>query len=100
MSDQTQIYEGGAIAFVNELHTRWEKARLQDAAAASKLVVAKAGDVQRFLPPDREMPKQAVFISYAHEDVEAVKVLKAASDSAGIQFGLISRSLKAEPISV
>jgi hypothetical protein len=38
----------------------------------------------RFLPPDREMPENAVFISYAREDLPAVQKLKAALDAAGI----------------
>ena len=39
----------------------------------------------RFLPPEREMPENAVFISYAREDMQAVNVLKAALDKAGIK---------------
>ena len=40
--------------------------------------------VQRFLPPAREMPENAVFISYAREDLPAVQKLKAGLDAAGI----------------
>jgi hypothetical protein len=40
---------------------------------------------QRVLPPEREMPDQAVFISYAREDLAAVQKLKAAFDAAGIK---------------
>jgi hypothetical protein len=39
---------------------------------------------QRFLPPEREMPDNAVFISYAREDLPAVQKLKAGLDAAGI----------------
>ncbi len=38
----------------------------------------------RFLPPAREMPENAVFISYAREDLLAVQKLKAGLDAAGI----------------
>jgi len=39
----------------------------------------------RFLPPEREMPENAVFISYAREDLPAVQKLKASLDAAGIK---------------
>jgi len=39
---------------------------------------------QRFLPSTREMPDNAVFISYAREDLEAVLRLKAGLEGAGI----------------
>jgi hypothetical protein len=51
----------------------------------------KPGDVvhlgvpQRFLPPEREMPDNAVFISYAREDLTAVQKLKAGLDAAGVK---------------
>jgi hypothetical protein len=38
----------------------------------------------RFLPPAREMPDNAVFISYAREDLPAMQRLKAGLDNAGI----------------
>src|ERR1043166_3158879 len=40
---------------------------------------------QRFPPPEREMPDNAVFISYAREDLAAVQRLKSALDAAGIR---------------
>jgi hypothetical protein len=39
---------------------------------------------QRFLPPSREMPENAIFISYARDDLPAVQRLKSALDSAGL----------------
>jgi len=39
---------------------------------------------QRFLPPARDMPENAIFISYAREDLPAVQRLKAAMDAAGL----------------
>ena len=78
VSVRTRIYSG-AEKFVDELHRRWMARR-------------KPGDViplgaapQRFLPPEREMPDNAVFISYAREDLPAVQKLKAGLDAAGIK---------------
>ncbi len=77
VSVRTRVY-GGAEAFVGELHSRWMKR--QGGAARS----SSASTPQRFLPPAREMPENAVFISYAREDLPAVQRLKAALDGAGI----------------
>ena len=70
------------------------KAQAAAAAAATRAVsragaplactTAPATAVQRFLPPQREMPENAVFISYAREDLPAVQKLKTALDAAGI----------------
>ena len=54
-------------------------ARRKPAAGAQ----AGAGTV-RFLPPAREMPDNAVFISYAREDLAAVQQLKAGLEAAGV----------------
>jgi len=78
VSVRTRVY-GGAEAFVAELHQRWS-ARQRPAAGASGAGFAP----QRFLPPSREMPENAIFISYAREDLPAVQTLKAALDSAGL----------------
>src|SRR6185312_13599381 len=61
VSVHTRIYRG-AERFVNELHQRWQARRKPSAAATP------AGPA-RFLPPAREMPDHAVFISYAREDL-------------------------------
>ena len=78
VSVRTRIYSG-AENFVSELHRRW-------------LIRSKPGEViplhaapQRFLPPEHEMPDNAVFISYAREDLPAVQKLKAGFDTAGIK---------------
>jgi len=76
VSVRTRIYVG-AERFVEELHRRWQARRKPVAAAAS---AAPA----RFLPPAREMPDNAVFISYAREDLPAVQQLKAGLDAAGV----------------
>jgi TIR domain/SIR2-like domain len=76
VSVHTRIYRG-AERFVAELHERW-RARHGGVARASPDSVA------RFLPPAREMPEQAVFISYAREDLAAVQQIKAGLEAAGI----------------
>src|SRR5690242_3735885 len=77
VSVRTRVY-GGAESFVAELHQRWS-ARQRPAAANSGTSAP-----QRFLPPSREMPENAIFISYAREDLPAVQTLKAALDGAGL----------------
>jgi TIR domain/SIR2-like domain len=76
VSVRTRIYRG-AEKFVEELHDRWQ-ARRKPAAAT----VAPA--MARFMPPARDMPDNAVFISYAREDLAAVQMIKAGLESAGI----------------
>jgi hypothetical protein len=78
VSVRTRIY-GGSEKFVDELHRRW-------------MIRHKPGEVidigaapQRFLPPEREMPEHAVFISYAREDLAAVQKLKTGLDAAGVK---------------
>ncbi|MBS0374813.1 MAG: toll/interleukin-1 receptor domain-containing protein [Proteobacteria bacterium] len=77
VSVRTRIYVG-AERFVEELHERWQ-ARRKPAAAA-----APAAGPARLLPPAREMPDQAVFISYAREDLAAVQRIKAGLEAAGV----------------
>jgi hypothetical protein len=77
VSVRTRIYRG-AERFVEELHDRWQARRKPaDAAAASPALA-------RFLPPAREMPDKAIFISYAREDLAAVQQIKAGLEAAGI----------------
>lgn len=76
VSMRTRVY-GGAAPFVAELYKRWS-ARQAPASASD------ANAPHRFMPPALEMPENAVFISYAREDMEAVKRLKAGLDAAGI----------------
>jgi len=75
VSVRTRIYMG-AERFVEELHQRWQARRRPAASAAPALA--------RFLPPAREMPDNAVFISYAREDLAAVREIKAGLEAAGI----------------
>ena len=74
VSVHTRIYRG-AERFVAELHERWQ-ARHKPAGASA--------DPTRFLPPAREMPDNAVFISYAREDLPELKRIKAGLEAAGI----------------
>jgi hypothetical protein len=78
VSVRTRVY-GGAEAFVAELHARWVKR--QGGVAGP---VGSTAAPQRFLPPSREMPEHAVFISYAREDLPAVQRMKSAMDAAGL----------------
>ncbi|MBL8524231.1 MAG: toll/interleukin-1 receptor domain-containing protein [Betaproteobacteria bacterium] len=76
VSLRTRVYTG-AEDFVAELHRRWM-------ARHGKSNVVALDAPARFLPPEREMPDNAVFISYAREDLPIVQKLKAAFDTAGI----------------
>src|SRR6202162_87881 len=77
VSVRTRIYMG-AERFVDDLYRRW-RARSKPAAGATII-----GEAARFLPPAREMPDNAVFISYAREDLPAVQQIKAGLEAAGI----------------
>jgi hypothetical protein len=77
VSVRTRVFSG-AESFVAELHERWLR-RQQPVTAASAGLAP-----QRFLPPAREMPENAIFISYAREDLVAVQKMKAAFDAAGL----------------
>ncbi len=78
VSVRTRIFMG-AERFVGELHQRWQ-ARRKPAVTQSSGATATV----RFLPPAREMPDNAVFISYAREDLAAVQQIKAGLEAAGI----------------
>jgi hypothetical protein len=75
VSVHTRIYRG-AERFVAELFQRWQARRKPSAAHAP--------GPARFLPPAREMPDHAVFISYAREDLAAVQRIKAGLEAGGI----------------
>jgi hypothetical protein len=78
VSVRTRIYSG-AEKFVDELHRRWTTRR------GSGEVVPLGAVPQRVLPPEREMPDNAVFISYARDDLAAVQRLRAGLDAAGVK---------------
>ena len=71
-SKQTKRYEGGAVKFVDELWRRWTKSRQALPESAP-------------VPLAPEPPRGAIFISYASEDIDAAKKLKAGLDSAGLE---------------
>jgi hypothetical protein len=77
VSVRTRVFSG-AESFVAELHDRWLRRQRPVAATGS------GPAPQRFLPPAREMPENAIFISYAREDLPAVQKMKAAFDAAGL----------------
>src|SRR6478736_2054790 len=77
VSVRTRMFSG-AEEFVAELHRRWMARRGGVVAAANSAAPL------RFPAPAREMPENAVFISYAREDLPAVQKLKAALDAAGV----------------
>ena len=78
VSVRTRVYSG-AEQFVNELHSRWLARRRPVSRPEGAL------GPQRFLPPEREMPENAVFISYAREDLAAVQKLRSALEAGGIR---------------
>ena len=82
VSVRTRVYVG-AERFVDELHRRWS-ARQQPA------LVLPFAPPQRLAPPERDMPDNAVFISYAREDLAAVQRLRAglAADGLTVWFDL------------
>jgi hypothetical protein len=77
VSVRTRIFMG-AERFVDELHARWEARRKPSRATSA------APAPLRFLAPAREMPENAVFISYAREDLPAVQQIKAGLEAAGV----------------
>jgi TIR domain/SIR2-like domain len=76
VSVRTRVY-AGAEPFVDELHRRWT-ARQKPASAAAAL------QPQRFVAPQQEMPDNAVFVSYAREDLAAVQEMRAGLAAAGV----------------
>jgi hypothetical protein len=76
VSVRTRIYVG-AERFVEELSSRLAARRRTSAPNI-------AAGPTRFMPPEREMPDNAVFISYAREDLAAVQQIKADLEAAGV----------------
>ncbi len=79
VSVRTRIYQG-AERFVDELHERLAARRKPAGASAA----AAGSTPTRFSPPARDMPDNAVFISYTREDLHAVQQIKAGLEAAGI----------------
>jgi hypothetical protein len=79
VSVRTRVY-AGAAGFVDELCRRWQARQSPSTVGTGAEGVAP----QRFPPPAREMPENAVFISYSRDDLPAVQRLKSALDAAGL----------------
>ena len=73
-SGHTLILKSGAVRFVEELHARWRERHPKPAATGAA----------PYVPPPKEMPRNALFLSYNREDLEAVKQLKAGLEAAGL----------------
>ena len=84
-SNHTRVFKaGGAIEFVDELHARWRE-RHREAPLFPE-------NLQNL--PRRDMPRDAIFISYAREDLTAVQALKAGLDNAGLSVWFDIERLK------
>jgi hypothetical protein len=80
VSSRTKIFSGGdAAKFVAELWSRWHASQ-----TAAQIGQAGTAEPMRFLPPAREMPDGAIFVSYAREDLAAAKRMKTGLDVAGL----------------
>lgn len=84
VSVRTRIY-AGAERFVSELHSRWQRhTKYLSSTGSGSSYSCSDISPRRFAPPAREMPDNAVFISYTRQDLSAVQQVKAALDAAGI----------------
>jgi hypothetical protein len=79
---KTEVHpQGDPVAFVSELHRRWQERRPpQQPEEAGQLTAAR-------------MPSGAIFLSYASEDREAAKRLRAAFEEAGLDVWFDEGSL-------
>jgi hypothetical protein len=75
-SPRTKLAPYSAADFTAELHRRWRESRPAESESMAPVL-------PRIEPPDR-LPEGGVFLSYASEDREAVRTLKAHLDAAGI----------------
>jgi hypothetical protein len=82
-SKHTKVFSSDANAFIDELWRRWSEMSHTARSAAA-----------REQPPPPEMPEKAIFISYASEDLEAVKRLKSRLEEAGLVVWFDKADLK------
>jgi hypothetical protein len=81
-SSHTRVFPArGAVDFVDELWRRWRERHPQ----------ASSRDDDQ---PGREMPRNAIFISYTREDAAAVQQLKFDLEAAGLPVWFDQQSLK------
>jgi hypothetical protein len=85
VSDHTLLFpcDGGGD-FVAELWNRWK----------TKFPEELFNALTPEIPPAADMPSRAIFLSYAHEDAEAVKRLKAGLNAAGLDAWYDKERLK------
>ena len=83
VSVRTRVYTG-AEKFVDELYDRWMARQQKLYGKANNVSSINGQSPQRFLPPAREMPDHAVFISYARDDLAAVQRIKAGLEAVGV----------------
>jgi hypothetical protein len=69
-SCRTKVFPMASIEFVNELHRRWKE--------------KPSPDPKKHPPPPPEIPKGAVFLSYASKDRPAVILIRDALEQVGI----------------
>ena len=81
-SSHTRVFRaGGAVEFVDELWTRWRERHPRGQPGAEDQV-------------GRDLPRNAIFISYARDDQAAVQELKAGLEAAGLPVWFDHESLK------
>jgi hypothetical protein len=81
-SSRTRVFHaGGAIEFVDELWTRWRERNPGSAASSGS-------------PARREIPRDAIFLSYSRDDLAAVNTLRAGLEQAGLPVWFDHESLK------
>jgi len=73
-SSRTKIFHAGAEAFVETLSQQCRE----------RFGGVDNSEATRWVPPPVDMPEGAIFISYAREDLAAVRTLKSALDAAGL----------------
>jgi hypothetical protein len=73
-SPRTKIFHAGAEAFVEALWQRWHQ----------RFGGVDGREPAQSVPPPLYMPEGAIFVSYAREDLAAVRTLKNALDAAGL----------------
>jgi hypothetical protein len=82
-STHTRVYQpGSAVEFVDELWTRWRGRHPESRESAAE-------------QDPRQMPRNAIFISYARDDLFAVQELKAGLEAAGLPVWFDYQSLRA-----
>lgn len=84
VSVRTRVYSG-AEKFVDELYERWMARQNKNSGRGNNVMgLNSANAPQRFMPPARDMPDNAVFISYARDDLAAVQRIKAGLEAVGV----------------